>query len=165
MAEDFNPFLRSEARDMVHTGALNVPIGGRTDHVPVSVPPGSYVLPADVVSGLGHGNSLAGMRNLDAMLGKGPYGTSMPHLGRGSGPPRIQHHVTARADGGETPGHGEPVPVILAGGEYVVGPEDVAHHFGDGDLDRGHGVLDEFVKHIREKTIKTLKNLPGPRKD
>lgn len=64
------------------------------------------------------------------------------------------------ADGGATDG----VPIVAAGGEYVIPPEDVVH-IGGGDLDHGHKVLDAFVKKMRQKTIKTLQNLPGPKKD
>ena len=64
------------------------------------------------------------------------------------------------ADGGATSG----VPIVAAGGEYVIPPEDVVH-IGGGDLDHGHKILDAFVKKMRQKTIKTLQNLPGPKKD
>ena len=64
------------------------------------------------------------------------------------------------ASGGATDG----VPIVAAGGEYVIPPEDVVH-IGGGDLDHGHKVLDAFVKKMRQKTIKTLQSLPGPKKD
>lgn len=64
------------------------------------------------------------------------------------------------ADGGATEG----VPIVAAGGEYVIPPEDVVH-IGGGDMDHGHKVLDAFVKKMRQKTIKTLQGLPGPKKD
>jgi hypothetical protein len=64
------------------------------------------------------------------------------------------------ADGGATDG----VPIVAAGGEYVIPPEDVVH-IGGGDLDHGHKVLDAFVKKMRQKTIKTLQSLPGPKRD
>ena len=64
------------------------------------------------------------------------------------------------AEGGATDG----VPIVAAGGEYVIPPEDVVH-IGGGDLDHGHKVLDAFVKKMRQKTIKTLQSLPGPKKD
>jgi hypothetical protein len=64
------------------------------------------------------------------------------------------------ADGGATDG----VPIVAAGGEYVIPPEDVVH-IGGGDMDHGHKVLDAFVKKMRQKTIKTLQGLPGPKRD
>jgi hypothetical protein len=46
----------------------------------------------------------------------------------------------------------------------VISPEDVSA-LGSGSLDDGHKILDEFVKQQRSKTVKTLKKLPGPKKD
>ena len=66
----------------------------------------------------------------------------------------------SRAAGGKTDG----VPIVAAGGEYVIPPEDVVH-IGGGNLDHGHKILDAFVKKMRQKTIKTLQGLPGPKKD
>ena len=63
------------------------------------------------------------------------------------------------ANGGRT----STVPIVAAGGEMVLSPEEVMH-VGGGDLDTGHRVLDEFVKRVRAKTIKTLTKLPGPAK-
>jgi len=56
------------------------------------------------------------------------------------------------------------VPIVAAGGEWVVHPEHV-EHAGGGDLDMGHRVLDEFVKRVRKELIGTLSKLPGPRRD
>jgi hypothetical protein len=77
-------------------------------------------------------------------MGGGPYGSNLP----------------GKANGGES----ESVPIVAAGGEYVVSPEQV-RMVGEGDLELGHRVLDEFVKSYRKKTIKTLQKLPGPKKD
>jgi hypothetical protein len=56
------------------------------------------------------------------------------------------------------------VPIVAAGGEYVLSPDEVAYA-GNGDMDAGHAALDEFVKRYRKKTINTLSKLPGPQKD
>jgi hypothetical protein len=77
-----------------------------------------------------------------------------PFAGAGIG------NLFKKADGGATSG----VPIVAAGGEYVIPPEDVVR-IGGGDLDYGHKVLDSFVKKMRQKTIKTLQGLPGPKKD
>jgi hypothetical protein len=61
-------------------------------------------------------------------------------------------------------GNHRPVPIVAAGGEYVVHP-DIVRHLGGGNVQKGHDYLDNFVKYVREHTIKTLKNLPGPRRD
>ena len=54
------------------------------------------------------------------------------------------------------------VPIITAGGEYIVMPSRIIAKFGS--LDAGHDALDQFVLQVREKNIKKLKNLAPPRK-
>lgn len=66
----------------------------------------------------------------------------------------------AKARGGESSG----VPIVAAGGEWVIPPEHV-REVGGGDLDMGHRVLDSFVKAVRKELIGTLQKLPGPRRD
>lgn len=63
------------------------------------------------------------------------------------------------ASGGKAPS----VPIVAAGGEHVLDPDEV-RWAGGGDLDTGHAVLDSFVKKIRKELIKTLQKLPGPAK-
>lgn len=308
-----------------HSGPIHSAVAGRTDHLPMHVASGSYVIPADIISAMGEGNSMAGfkvakdifsVRNITEGTPYGmkglPYGASMPHKADGGGagfrstsssspaggpvptqssapvsrassapPPRptstmsqptpmasretyappdrpssmtspAQHYtglwdmvngggkgagytnlgdifngggmnasgssnpsgggVAAPGDGAETPykntffnkmkpmlgaivggpfgamigkgfqydkngdtgfqnllgkasgGSTSGVPIVAAGGEYVIPPEDVVH-IGGGDLDHGHKILDAFVKKMRQKTIKTLQNLPGPKRD
>lgn len=52
----------------VHIGPITGSTGGRADKVPMHVPEGSYVVPADVVSGLGEGNTDAGQRAIAKMF-------------------------------------------------------------------------------------------------
>jgi hypothetical protein len=248
----------------VHTGAIHSSVAGRTDHLPMHVPSGAYVLPADIVSAMGEGNTVAGFKiakKLPRLFGvhdrtKGtpygehglPYGAvSPPHKAAGG---RIAGHAQrikelvpeaesiylhgSRATGtakrnsdwdyvafvpnsmpyqkwlayqnADHPLHadsgmdvqvlkhehaddkgstgwwakqeGRPVwpphkaaggstsavPIVAAGGELVYSPEEVTM-IGGGNLDDGHKILDEFVKQFRAATVKTLKALPGPRKD
>jgi hypothetical protein len=73
----------------------------------------------------------------------------------------------ANKSGMSTGGHvhdGDAVPIVAAGGEYVIPPEDV-EHIGKGSLEDGHKILDAFVKKMRKKAIRTLQSLPGPKKD
>lgn len=51
---------------------------GRTDRIPMRARAGSFVLPADVVSGLGQGNTLAGAKMWGQAIAHsaGPYGTA-----------------------------------------------------------------------------------------
>ena len=297
----------------VHKGAIHSSVAGRTDHLPIHVASGSYVIPADIISAMGEGNSMAGFKVAKDIFSvkdvtKGepygqsglPYDASTPQKAAGgsttggnpnasaaiaagnqkvaanrsasamyaqqanqrSGTPipgHLQGVSTQAPTGGSTVGPGgagksgvaggfwnkalpviggliggpigamagsalqrneagqgytgvkdmlngggqgasgpefmggqyskglnmspinplqgqakgiamasggaaSAVPIVAAGGEYVIPPEDVLH-IGGGDLDHGHKVLDSFVKKMRQKTIKTLQNLPGPKKD
>lgn len=127
------------------TGPLMGPTGGRSDHLPISVPAGSHVIPADVVSGLGEGNTHAGMLALDKLFNAGPYGMALKGGKR------------RRAAGGE-------VPILASDGEYVIDPEVVAA-MGGGDVQRGHDALDRWIVDRRRNIIATMANLPGPAKD
>ena len=154
-----------------HSGIINMAVGGRTDHIPMNVLEGSYVLPADIVSGLGEGNTLAGSKILDNMFHSGPYGQKIPEMRASpkfpSAPPMggTTTNTPARAAGGRSmSSNSKPVPIIAAGGEYVVHPNTVTE-LGKGDMNAGHEYLDNFVKYVRAHTAKTLQNLPGPRKD
>jgi hypothetical protein len=59
---------------------------------------------------------------------------------------------------------GEPVPIVAAGGEYVLSPDEVIWA-GGGDIDAGHRALDKWITDTRKDLINTLKKLPGPKKD
>lgn len=131
-------------RKGVHVGPILSTVAGRTDHHPMSVPSGSYVLPADHVSSLGEGNTLSGMAVVNQMFGMGEHDKDAPK----------------RAAGGAT---GKPVEIVAAGGEVVIPPEKIVKKFGD--LDKGHAALDAWVVHNRKQHIRTLSALPGPAKD
>lgn len=143
-----------------HVGPIHSSVAGRTDHLPMHVASGSYVLPADLVSGLGGGNTVAGFKVMRRVLYGTPYGQSGAPYGQGSGPYGEPLH---REEGGETDGQ-EGVPIVAAGGEYVLSPGEVMH-IGDGDLDLGHRVLDQFVIRMRKELVNTLSKLPGPKRD
>lgn len=55
-------------------GLIHSTVPGRTDKLNVSVPADSYILPADVVSALGEGNTFAGASALDRVFSGQPYG-------------------------------------------------------------------------------------------
>ena len=136
---------------------------GRADSISTQAPAGAYVLPADVVAGLGQGNSLAGARVWNEILSSGPWGTPKPQQHGGRGAPRAPavSATTLESKGGRVEGTAGTVPVMLSHGEIVVEPQDV-QRIGDGDLKRGHRTLDAFVLRERQKHIKKLKALPGP---
>jgi len=141
----------------LHTGPIHSAVAGRTDHLPMGVASGSYVIPADIISAMGQGNTMAGFKiakNIFAQPNRTagtpygehglPYGVPSPH--KASGGPATE------------------VPIVAAGGEHVVSPEEVAA-IGHGSLDDGHIILDHFVKQMRAETVQTLKKLPAPRKN
>lgn len=119
----------------VWVGPIPSDVCGRTDHLPINVPAGSYVLTADTVSGAGEGNTISGFKIIQSFFGRQKY------------------------DGGEQR------EVVVAGGEFVISPQTIENFVGGGDLDHGQKVLDEFMVKFRKKHIETLKNLPGPKKD
>lgn len=131
--------------DQFTEGLVEDPTPGRTDRLPTSMPADSYVIPADVVSGMGQGNTLAGAKILDAIF-------------KSHGGPAAR-----RAEGGATPATAR-VPVIVAGGEYIVSPDRV-RSVGSGDAAKGHKLLDSFTRRHRVNLVRRLKTLPGPRKD
>lgn len=148
-------FARAEAKGLEHSGFIHSPVAGRTDKLPMGVKGGSYVIPADIVSSIGQGNSLAGANGLNKMFKSGPYGAAMPGMNVKTKAIRQKF-----ADGGDVDA---PVGIIAAGGEYVVDPDSVAR-LGGGDPKKGHDLLDGMVAHVRRKTIKTLRKLPKPKK-
>ena len=147
------------SKRVVHEGPINVRIPGRTDRLPVHVYSGSYVIPADIVSGLGEGNTLAGNDIIKRMF----FHHSSPikkaarggHLVDKYGLNGYNHQNKVKRN---------LVPCIVAGGEYILPPE-VVEELGDGDLDKGHAALDKFVVSTRKKLTQKLKSLPGPAKD
>lgn len=154
---------RREAADSVphNAGLFKSAVPGRTDKLDTIVPGGSYVLPADVVSGLGEGNTMAGAAVLDSMFHSNPFGIKGSKMHSGVGIPHApgvhQQQVPGRAEGGSTP-----TRIIAAGGEYLVHP-DVVKRIGGGSLKKGHKILDHFVLHARKNTVKETSKLPGPK--
>lgn len=158
------------AHPRLHTGPIHSAVAGRTDHLPMHVPHGAYVMPADITSGMGQGNTMAGFRvarQLPSMFSVSFYGQSKAGAGAPYGATGLPYRGPSpqKADGGSASAdasHG--VPIVAAGGEYVYHPDEV-RLVGNGDLDRGHKILDEFVKAYRKHVIETLGKLPGPKKD
>ena len=181
------PVIDGETGDQYHGSGLFKSLGaGRTDIHNRVVPPGGYVVPADVVSGLAEGNTMAGSAVIDRMMhaepagvkaNTGPNGMKLDRTGRRGDFPRaaavhaprgINNDAEEQKRGGLAGGKKsrahdtKPVPVVVAGGEHYISPEDIVAKFGD--LDRGHKILDAWVVARREKNIKELKKLPGPKK-
>lgn len=175
-------------------GLIHSSVPGRTDKLNVSVPSDSYILPADVVSALGEGNTFAGAATLDRVFSgnprgysSGPYASHLKKIeGHGEGPPGIHGASMPRPPEGirpgTVPGPGagsgqeehrqhfkrggltQMVPVVVAGGEYSV-PPHIVIKLGGGDMDAGHSKLDDFVKGVRAELVRVSKSLPGPQHD
>lgn len=154
---DAPPAFEGGTTTKVHAGPIHSPVAGRTDHLPMHVASGSYVIPADIISAMGEGNTMAGFKVAQNIFSTPFMGAGKPYGGRGLPYGAPMPH---KAAGGST----GTVPIVAAGGEYVIDPKSV-EHLGGGSLDDGHKILDEFVKQMRAKTVKTLKNLPGPKRD
>ena len=80
----------------IHVGPIHSAVAGRTDHLPINVPSGAYVVPADIVSAMGEGNTMAGFKILNRVFGAQKLGNEPP------------------------------VEIVAAGGEYVIAPAAVA---------------------------------------
>lgn len=145
-------------------GPIVSSVPGRTDLHQTHVPSGSFVIPADIVSGHGEGNTLAGMHTLQKLFKMGPHASTgmknsplhFPKFAKG-GSPKEQHI-------------GKPVEVKLAGGEIVVPPENVQETMSricrkNLTLDECHTAMDQWVLAQRKKLRKTLAKLPGPARD
>jgi hypothetical protein len=148
----------------VHLISSSVP--GRTDRIPMKAAPGSFVLPADVVSGLGQGNTQAGAKMWgQAIAAKiGPMGIENTMRMRAARAPTASLRMgrsSARgfAAGGEI--DDELVPIVVAGGEALVDPL-IVEAMGGGDPVRGKKELMDSVMTVRNHVIKHLKSLPRP---
>lgn len=167
-------WTRAEARGS-DSGFLHGSSPGRADSVLTTAPGGAYVLPSEVLSGLGEGNSLAGARIADAMFSSGPHGIGLPRGGRGMGPPRPPPAFREQAsDGGPIKlfkggagGAKNGTDVALSHGEFVISPE-WCEAFGRGKdktmapdvaRKRAHRVLDKWVVHWLKEHAKTLVKL------
>jgi hypothetical protein len=175
-----NMLMRREAGETYHpSGLLNSAGPGRTDTINTNVPSGAYVVPADVTSGLGEGNTLAGSAVIDRMFSTAPHGVAKPKIGHGEGPPRapssrpespptgVQGGPTVNTSfinnaGGYAKGGkaDDKAPVVVAGGEYVIHPQQIIAKFGS--LKRGHKILDHWVVMERQRIAKEMLKLANP---
>jgi hypothetical protein len=111
---------------------------GRSDSIPTSLPRQGFVMPADVVSGLGEGNTDAGGKHFRTMIANAHKGKATPHFS-----------------------HGGVVPARVSAGEFFIHPAHVAV-IGGGDIAHGHEVLREVVNHVRQKVARHAATAPEP---
>jgi hypothetical protein len=170
-AQDAGTLLRSTDSTYHPGGFIHSPVGGRTDHLALSVPADAHIIPADVVSGIGQGNGLNGGALLDAMFHSGPWGVRAQMIA-GARPRFPNPPPPAQLAAGGRPER--TTDIMAAGGEYIVRPEAVAF-FGraakrlargklDGkrDMHAGHDAIDAFILRARRHAIATMRKLPGP---
>lgn len=144
----------------VHVGMIHSATPGRTDRLPMAVPKDSYVIPADVVGGMGQGNSTAGSKIINDMLH--PHRMKLRLVGARHKPATVfGGHPHAMATGGSAP-DSEPVDIIAAGGEMVVPPDDV-FAVGGGDMKEGHRIMSQFVTNARQQIARRMLRLPEPK--
>jgi hypothetical protein len=182
-----NTMAGSKVVDHMFAGHPAHKAGGGSTSITISQKPklleSTRVLPGDIETGVS-GEDIAGTGLMGNMFASGPFGTSnkapqfqslvrpslgeygsMKELFKTNDLGQINLPNKKAASGGPImSGNRRPVPIIAAGGEYVIDPDDVAR-YGGGDIDKGHNMLDDFVKHVRKHLVKTLSKLPGPRRD
>lgn len=161
MAMPGQPGGQDPFHDASGGGFINSDVPGRTDELPLSVPPGSHVIPADTVSGAGQGNSIAGAKKIWELL------EMMAEHGGGAQPP--PQPPPQQFPPGEQPppgmaGGGEPPTDIMAAGGEIVVPPEMVRAIGAGDERAGHDMLDQFILNTRKQTAEELMQLPGPKK-
>jgi trimeric autotransporter adhesin len=139
-SSDFPSWSRQEESESVNRhGLLASPIAGRTDKLAVSPATGSYVIPADVISGLGEGNTLAGANVMQKILETGPHGIRMPQERRGMGPPRPPPaYRESQGDDGMASGGG--VPHLATGGTSSGGMSPAVSSYLAGNGSGGFGL-------------------------
>lgn len=146
-------------QDVVHTGGLiDSSIAGRTDRLPLSVPQESHILPADVVSGMGQGNTMAGSRILIQALRLGPTDRGRVGFAEGGG----VGHIGILAAGGEVviPHDDWPAEDDVDGQVYL---HRGVRSIGDGDTKLGHERLDKMIANVRKHTAHFITHAPPPK--
>jgi hypothetical protein len=130
-----------------HGGLIGGSGGGRTDQIPMSVPSGSHVLPADSVSGAGQNATQSGALNIIHALRIGPWGVPDPQEIKGHGPPHAPAAVHLPGESGideaKRGGTSGPrrVSVLVASGEIAIPDDDwVDRDAVDGKLYLHRGV-------------------------
>jgi hypothetical protein len=108
---------------------------GRADTVSTMLLPGGHVVPADVVAGLGEGNTAAGAKRLQHSISRAP---------------KVKHTA-----------HGA-TPVKVSSGEFYIHPAHVAA-LGGGDLDKGHEALRQMAAHVRQNVVQHATTVDAPR--
>lgn len=181
------PSTRMPSMPAAHLGTpgahlIHSPVPGRVDRIPMRARPGSFVLPADVVSGLGQGNTYAGAKMWGQALAHsaGPAGVTntlkarsfhAPSLGRGFGAAarKIFQRGGAVArkiffQRGGAVDNDELVPIVTSGGEMLIDPEivEAIGRNNGGDAEHGKKILVKACLHVRKQVAEHQRKLPRP---
>lgn len=170
--------MNVKAADMPGAHLIHSPVPGRVDRIPMRARPGSFVLPADVVSGLGQGNTYAGAKMWGQALSHsvGPAGVtntmkarsfhapSMPSFGRAMGRTGGANKGFQRGGMMMPIDNDEYVPIVTSGGEMLIDPEivEVMGRNQGGDADAGKKILINSVMQVRKQVAEHHKRLPRP---
>lgn len=120
------------------------PGDGQADKIKTSIPEGSYIFSADVVSGFGNGSSEKGgevLKKFENMVKRKAGRTAFS---------TISSHVKKST---------KPVPVWLSNDEYKFDPTTVTI-LGNGSNGRGAKVLKSVVNNLRKHQMSNGANLP-----
>ncbi|MEJ2123946.1 MAG: hypothetical protein P8Y47_03820 [Alphaproteobacteria bacterium] len=134
------------------SGPLKGATGGRSDKLKVPVMSGAHVIPADIVSAIGEGNSERG-HDLLSQVFPASIKTRKPIKPKGK-------KAAKMANGGAPAG--DTISIHVSDGEFVISPDDV-ESIGNGDAKRGHDLLNEFIVTARQKAIEALQNIGIPK--
>lgn len=116
-----------------HVGPIHSSVAGRTDHLPITVESGSYVLPSETVSASGQNNTIAGFKTLRRTFGGAPYGQSGKPYNQTTG---VYGSPAPRAAGGRTKAAG--IMFLSPEGEILLLRRAGADHHGEWGLPAGH---------------------------
>lgn len=174
-------------------GLIHSTVPGRTDKLNLSVPEDSYILPADIVSALGEGNTFAGAATLDRVFSGqpygakgGPYGAHLEELTRhGHGapgpsgppapppgpnegnaaptPPHFWNQTRETSPEHFAKGGATAMVPVVVAGGEYAVPPKIVARLRGGDMDAGHEALDNFVRGVRAELAKVSQKLPGPK--
>lgn len=116
---------------------------GRSDNVAAKVKIDDYIVPADVVSALGNGDTNSGGKTINNWINQ--------HSDKAT--------MDAYADGGSS----RTLDADLSSGEARL-PGHVVRKLGKGSSDKGADMLDKWVLGIRNQYKEHLASLPAPKK-
>jgi hypothetical protein len=135
--------MHQASRNLHYEGMIKSGVPGRTDKLPMSVPSGSYVLPADIPSALGQGNSIAGGHILQKMFNSGPGGMALPRMGGGR-PNMPRMNLSPRPPKSQFASGGS--ALLRYGRPTIPVDKDPARRMGPvirKTIDSAHGIVDD----------------------